>query len=268
MDITSYLLGKNAGGGGGSNLQTKSVTVTENGTSTINPDEGYDGLTKVNLTTNVTPNNQAKTITITENGTTSVTPDTGYDGLSSVSVTTNIANNNNAFVKTFEGAVMGNSDGIKAFIESVSLDLSLVTDISNLFYICRRLTTVNLINTSSITSMYNTFNTCSSLIEIPLFDTSNVRNFNSTFRGCSDLVTVPQFNTSKVTTMNNMFYKVKKLNDTSLNNVLLMCANATIYTGTKTLAELGFASADYPVSRIQALPNYQDFLDAGWTIGY
>ena len=40
-------------GGGSANLQTKSVTITENGTSTITPDTGYDGLEQVNLTTNV-----------------------------------------------------------------------------------------------------------------------------------------------------------------------------------------------------------------------
>lgn len=54
MDVVSYLLGKNAGGGGG-NLQEKSVTVTANGSSTISPDEGYTGISKVNLTTNVVP---------------------------------------------------------------------------------------------------------------------------------------------------------------------------------------------------------------------
>lgn len=52
MDITSYLLGKNAGGGD-PNLQNKSVTITENTTTTINPDSGYDGLNEVEVTTNV-----------------------------------------------------------------------------------------------------------------------------------------------------------------------------------------------------------------------
>ena len=53
MDITSYLLGKQAGGGSTPTLQTKSVTITENTTTEVTPDSGYDGLEKVNVTTNV-----------------------------------------------------------------------------------------------------------------------------------------------------------------------------------------------------------------------
>lgn len=40
-------------GGGEPNLQTKSVTITENGTTNITADSGYDGLEQVNVTTNV-----------------------------------------------------------------------------------------------------------------------------------------------------------------------------------------------------------------------
>ena len=57
-------------------LQTKTATVNGD----VEPDSGYDGLSKV--TVNVQPNLQSKTVT--ENGT--VTPDSGYDGLSSVVV--------------------------------------------------------------------------------------------------------------------------------------------------------------------------------------
>ena len=49
LDAPSYLLGKKAGGGG-SNLQSKSVEITENGTTDIRPDTGYDGLSKVDVT--------------------------------------------------------------------------------------------------------------------------------------------------------------------------------------------------------------------------
>lgn len=92
MDITSYLLGKEAGGGGGSaTLQNnKNVTIASNGTTVVNPDEGYDGLKKATITTNVQPNLETKEVTITSNTTTTITPTIGKDGLSSVSVITNI----------------------------------------------------------------------------------------------------------------------------------------------------------------------------------
>ena len=90
MDITSYILGKKAGGGGVI-LQEKSVGITSNGTTDILPDENYDGMTKVSVTTNVLPNLESKSINITSNGTTTVTPTDGKDGLSSVEINVEVS---------------------------------------------------------------------------------------------------------------------------------------------------------------------------------
>lgn len=66
MDITSYLLGKNASGGGETpSLQDKSVTITENTTTTIKADSGFDGLNTVEITTNVSGGGDVPTLGVT-----------------------------------------------------------------------------------------------------------------------------------------------------------------------------------------------------------
>lgn len=124
-------------------------------------------------------------------------------------------------------------------------------------------------DTSSYTNMYNMFSGCSSLETVDLLDTSNVTTMNGMFYNCNKLKNIPQFNTAKVTDFNRMFGNIGvSLTDESLNNILGMCINATSYTGTKTLAALSLNEYRAPLARVQALPNYQAFLDAGWSIGY
>lgn len=71
-------------------LQSKTVTISENGTTTVTPDTGKDGLSSVLIDVDVSPVLQSKSVSITSNGTTTVSPDSGKDGLSSVTVTANV----------------------------------------------------------------------------------------------------------------------------------------------------------------------------------
>ena len=174
-------------------------------------------------------------------------------------------------------------------------DTSNITTMNETFRYCTGLTTVPLFNTSKVKTMQGMFRYCAGLTTVPLFNTSNVTAMNGMFTYCSNLVEIPQFNTSKVNTMQdmlnycsklttvpvldtssikfnngfqNMFSGTTKLTDESLNNILTMCINATSYNGTKTLAFMGFQPRYYSASRIEALSNYQDFINAGWTTGY
>ena len=52
-------------GGGAPSLQSKSVTYTANGTATITPDEGYDGLSSVDVTVDVSGGGVEDTVTVT-----------------------------------------------------------------------------------------------------------------------------------------------------------------------------------------------------------
>lgn len=147
------------------------------------------------------------------------------------------------------------------------VDTSNVKNMTSMFYYCTTLKEIPQFDTSNVTNMSYMFFNCTLLKEIPQFDTSKVTNMTSMFRYCELLENVPQLNTSNVTGMSNMFSGCNKLTDTSIDNILQFCITSSkIKNG--TLKYLGFNSNAYPINRIEALPHYQDFLDAGWTIGY
>ena len=123
-----------------------------------------------------------------------------------------------------------------------------------------------LVDTSNVTNMSSMFNNCTSLKEIPQLNTSNVTNMSYMFYYCTSLEEIPQFDTSNVRNMSYMLSSCNNLTDTSIDNILQFCITSKKENG--TLQYLGFNSNVYPVNRIKALPHYQDFLDAGWTIGY
>lgn len=79
--------------GHGAKLQEKNVEITENGSTTVIPNSNFNGLSKVNITTNVSSLPllyQDKTISILENTSTEVIPDSGYNALSKVTINTDI----------------------------------------------------------------------------------------------------------------------------------------------------------------------------------
>jgi surface protein len=85
-------------------------------------------------------------------------------------------------------------------------DTENVTNMSNMFYSCTKLTTIPQLNTSNVTNMGGMFRE-TKITTIPLLDTSKATDMNNIFNNCKNLIEVPQLNTSNVTKMDSMFHQ-------------------------------------------------------------
>ena len=194
MDVTSYLLGKNAGGGGGgSTTKTKPASISFASTSSVVSPEVID-----------------------------------------VSIIV-------AFDYMFQNATQIEELDLSSWIPTVA------------------------------TTCVSMFEGCTNLKKIKTLDTSEMQNMSRMFFGCGSLEDVSQMDFSSIQSsgLYYMFRNCYSLTDDSVNNILASCITVPAdFTGIKTLSNIGFRSSTVASSRIQALSNYQAFLDAGWTIGY
>ena len=255
MDVTSYLLGKNAGGGSAPALQNKSVTITENGTTNVTADSGYDGLSKVEVITNVPTSGPDLSEYFGDTITNGVGETSGVEKLIK-KVPDNLI---------VSGTNLGNAfANCRSFVNAPLLDTSSVVYFDDMFHGCDLLVNVPAYNTSNGTSMRGMFQSCISLETAPSIDTSNCQDITAMFLSCSKLKNVPIYNWSSATTISSVFNGCSKLTDESLDNILQSYITAVSYTGTKNLSSSGLSSG--LKSRCSSLPHYQDFVNAGWSI--
>lgn len=111
-------------------------------------------------------------------------------------------------------------------LESINLsnfDTSRVTKMTNMFYGCTNLKSVDVSNfdTSRVVNMAGMFEGCQSLkvLDCSNFKTYNVRNMSNMFHNCSSLVSlnVRGFNTNNVVDMTNMFRHCTNLTDLDIS---------------------------------------------------
>lgn len=84
---------------------SKTVNINANGTKTILPDADYDVVEQVIVNTDVQPKLQEKTVDVLLSETsTNVLPDSGYDGMSSITVNHSPVESNTAYTATSNGS--------------------------------------------------------------------------------------------------------------------------------------------------------------------
>ena len=267
----------------GEKIKGQEKTITPSASQqTITPDEGYNALTSVTVNavdntidSNIQASNIKKDVSILGvtgtlepaleiNPTNTFTDDTAkqfydiqtaYDNMQPRVLTdTDKTLDKNIY------CIPTKSDGTPL------LDTSNVTNITGIFRHFQNLKTIPKLNTSNVTRMTGMFEDCPNLISIPQLDTSKVTDMFYMFWGCSNLINIPQLDTSKVTDMSSMFYNCISLSKDSLNNILAMLANATTFSGTKTLQYLQLTKEQ--ATTCTTLSNWAACEAAGWTTGY
>jgi surface protein len=166
---------------------------------------------------------QEKTIDITANGTVEVTPDEGY-ALKKVTANVDVKGND----KIQRWIELNGNSAKYLFYEFggtsvdellADADTSNATDMTDMFYSCKALTSVPLFDTSNATKMYEMFYACNALKSVPLFNTSKCGDIGNMFYSCYALQTVPALDVRETYTLSNLVRYCYKLTECWIRNI-------------------------------------------------
>ena len=205
--------------GGGCVASEESKTYTANGTYTITPTSG-DCISKATVTVNVPseePVLQQKSIDIAENGSYSLAPDAGIDGLSNVNINVNVPIPSVYVVPNgmvFRGSSFNTfpTDGLdfsqrtslysawedcSLLTEFPMIDTSNCTDFMSAWHGCYSLKSFPALHFSKGETFDFAWEGCSSLTEFPALDLHNGSSIRDAWIGCSSLTTLGGFGAIK-----------------------------------------------------------------------
>lgn len=216
---------------GGGNLEEKTIAVVSNGTQTILPNDGFDGLSSVKLNVAITDGASALNFSL-------IDYDTEFSAEINAKYNDDIAYSKSILDKWNPDRTSASTyflDNTK-LVFCPNIDTSKIQDMGVMFANCAKLIVVPQLNTANVVHMPSMFSACSSLETIPLFNTSNVTDMSNMFISCSSLTHIPQLDTSKVKKMTYMFQSCKLLtsiplldtsNVTDMSYMLSVCPSLT-----------------------------------------
>ena len=218
----------------------KSITINSNGT--------YKGLfNEVNVQVPIPePNLQTKSISITENGTYSVEKSDNVDGMSAVAINVNVpipkiklksgrniilsgdvnANVFDVSEMTYMAYLFGTSSGMTSFIAN-EWDTSKVTNMQNMFGDCTNLSTIDVSgwNTSSLTNTHSMFCYIKALknLDLSTWNVSSLKDASDMFQGCTGMTSLnlSGWNLSNLEYIGQMFGECYSLVELKLDGTIL-----------------------------------------------
>lgn len=246
MDLKSFVLGTKVAGGGGI-TPTGTINITQNGTTDVS--------TYAEANVNVQPDLESKSITITENKTTLVQPTEGKDGLSSVSITTNVAGDPSAYFNTTVNDQGSGPDtpGWHKIIKQIPDNITITG--SSLYYFFKNCPCVPNFTLSgnlySASSLFQYADSSNHKLVLPSFTfdggfSSMSYWFSNSYFTELDLTTLGTFNTAL--DMKYMFYFCTSLKKINLSN--LYCSNSNVnatgmFQGCMNIEEIDMSSFDF-----------------------
>lgn len=219
---------KKGGGGTTINNQDKSVDITENGTTEVVADDGYTGLGKVTINTEVEGAKPKWTGHADAEGLKAIgwtDEDIAYYQENGVNWNEEddevhkVTDDNKALYGVLTASNISKYRNRIVYLPKI--DTSEMKGMSFMFDSCYSLKAIPMLDTSSVADMSYMFKNCNSLTSIPMLDTSSVTNMSFMFYYCYSLTSIPMLDTSAVTNMSNVFYGCYTLTHANLKNVKL-----------------------------------------------
>ena len=227
-------------------LEEKSVTISSNTTTLIEPSTGKDGMSSVSVTTNI-PEPSGK-ITITQNGT-----DIDVSSYASADVNVPAGADLSDYFNSTGTAINGSPYLWGSLIKKIPPITITGDSLRSAFKYYKGTELPQISDLSSITNFSEAFENCTNLTNVDFSNMSfstSIYNFQSVFQYCTNLENV-DLSTLGTTPSNlglsSVFYGCTKLKKVNLSNFAPRGYNTTtnMFSGCTSLEELDISSMNF-----------------------